>query len=1036
MRLIFLFLLLPALGLCQEFSPSDFEDLSIRSIGPAGMSGRITSIDVDLSDKEHILVGSASGGVWESFNGGLTWEPIFDDQAALSIGAVTIDQSNPDVIWVGTGEGNPRNSLNTGAGIYKSIDGGKTWKLMGLEKTKTIHRIIVHKDQPNIVYVAALGSPWGPNPERGVYKTTDGGQTWKHVLKVNNTTGAADLVVSPDNPNKLVAAMWQHQRTPWDFYSGGEGSGLYLSYDGGDTWKQITHKEGLPEGDLGRIGLAFAPSQPNIVYALVEAKENGLYKSTDGGEKWSLVSTKNIGNRPFYYADIYVDPLNENRIYNLWTYVSRSQDGGKSFETIMDYGNDVHPDHHAFWIDPDDSNYLIDGNDGGLVISRDGGATYQFAGNIPVGQFYHVSIDNDQPYNIYGGMQDNGSWVGPSAALKRGGIRNHDWQELYFGDGFDVMAYRGDSRYGYAMSQGGNVGFYDRKTGDIQYAKPVSKDTIELRYNWNAPIAQDPDNDCGVYFGSQFVHYSDDCGMSWQRISPDLTTNDPEKQKQDKSGGLTIDATNAENHTTLLAIEPSTLDSDVIWVGSDDGRLHITQDKGKTWTDISSKIVGPKKGFWIPQIRASKHHAGEALVVVNDYRRNDYRPYLYLVSDYGKRVSRIMDAADAGSFVVSAIQDPVAENLLFAGTDAGLYVSFDKGGKWHHWDEGFPNVQVSDLQIQEREADLVIGTFGRSIWVMDDIRPLRAIAQDAGVLREDFACFPVGDAYNYSRRSYDGIRFVGQGEFIGENISKDVARLSFWRKPNKKDEDKEEKPKAIEISVVNNAGDTIRQYERKIGSGLSRETWWLDQDGINYPRRKAPKKDKYKPSGRGVAPGTYTIFAKLDSAHTCTQQVVVHADPRSGLSATARAAQIEGRSEVDSMIVRVDRDYDKLRKAQKSTKTVRKLLNSLPDSTKKEYVKLTDSVDAEIKRLDGLFFMPEKTKGIQSSAHLATNKIYRARGYYGGWKFPAKNAENAMMHARKASAGLSEEVDAFLEGLWADYRKQIEALKLSPFDPE
>src|SRR5688572_5479715 len=557
------------------------EGIRIRNVGPAGMSGRITAIDVVNNDPKHIYAGSASGGVWESTDGGIVWKPIFDDQPSLSIGAIKINQLNPSEIWVGTGEGNPRNSQNSGKGIFRTLDGGRTWMHMGLENTKTIHRILIDELNPSTIYAGALGSAWGANPERGVFKSTDSGKTWNKILYSNDKSGIADMVMDPENPRKIIAALWEYGRTPWDFNSGGNGSGLHITYDGGEHWKKITSKEGLPEGNLGRIGLAIAPSSPNIVYALIEAKENGLYKSIDGGEHWTLVSTKNIGNRPFYYHEIYVDPQNENRLWNLYSYVSKSEDGGRTFETILDYGKGVHPDHHAFWIHPDNPDYIIDGNDGGLNISRDRGRNWYFAGNIPVGQFYHIDIDNDYPYNLYGGMQDNGSWVGPAFVLKAGGIRNNDWRELYFGDGFDVLPKLSDTRYGWAMSQGGNLAYYDRETGHNQFVKPVHPEGTKLRFNWNAGLARVPGTDCGIYYGSQFVHRSDDCGQSWKVISPDLTTNDTTKQKQDKSGGLTIDATNAENHTTILSIAPSTLNPQVIWVGTDDGNVQLTKDGGQ-----------------------------------------------------------------------------------------------------------------------------------------------------------------------------------------------------------------------------------------------------------------------------------------------------------------------------------------------------------------------------------------------------------------------------------------------------------------------
>ncbi|MEN0046149.1 MAG: hypothetical protein AAF806_03710, partial [Bacteroidota bacterium] len=759
----------------QKLDTKQLEGLQIRNIGPAGMSGRITSIDVDLSEPDRIFAGAASGGVWLSENGGINWKPIFDEEAVQSIGAVAINQKNPSEIWVGTGEGNPRNSQNSGGGIYKSLDGGKTWKMMGLEKTKTIHRIIIHRDNPDVVYVGAQGAAWGPHPERGVYRTQDGGKTWEHILKINDETGIADLVVDPSNPNKLIAAMWEFGRKPWTFNSGGEGSGLYVTHDGGDNWERRTEKDGLPKGILGRIGLAFAPSQPNIVYALVEAKENALFKSTDGGEKWKKIATDKteIGNRPFYYADIYVDPQNENRVYSLYSLVSKSEDGGKNFQVIMPYWGTttVHPDYHALWIHPEDPDYMIIGNDGGLNISRDRAKTWRFADNIPLAQFYHISYDMDIPYNVAGGMQDNGSWVGPSQVWKSGGIRNNDWQEVYFGDGFDVLFKPNNNRYIYAMSQGGNVGMVDRETGSNKFIKPVNtKDDTPLRFHWNAAIAQNPFEECGLYFGSQFVHKSMDCGESWEIISPDLTTNDTTKQKQYESGGLTIDDTRAENHTTILAIAPSPIDEGVIWVSTDDGNVQITKDGGANWMNVGGNLPGVKAGSWIPYIELSKKNAGEAFIIVNDYRRNDWRPMAFHTTDSGATFRRIVDEKQVKGHALSIVQDPMEENLLWLGTDYGLYVSIDKGKNWSQWMNGFPSVSTRDLKIHPREHDLIVGTFGRAAWILDDIRPIREIARTGGkVLEQDFKVFKAPTAYQANYRSYDGIRFAANGEYIGDN---------------------------------------------------------------------------------------------------------------------------------------------------------------------------------------------------------------------------------------------------------------------------
>jgi len=772
--LSFVFSLFVSVLAAQEFTMELAKDLKPRNIGPGGMSGRVTAIDAIHDNPDVIYAGTASGGLWKSTSGGIKWEPIFDNEKTASIGAVAIVQSNPDVIWVGTGEGNPRNSLNGGYGVYKSIDGGKSWKAMGLESTRHIHRIIVDPTNPDIVYVGAIGSPWGEHKERGVYKTTDGGKTWNHILSGNLKTGIGDLVMDPKNPNKLIAAMWEHKRDPWFFKSGGPGSGLFITYDGGENWKKLSIENGLPDSELGRIGLAIAPSNTNRVYALIEAKKNALYVSDDGGEHFKKVNDKaEIGNRPFYYSDIRVDSANENRLYSVFTYVNVSDDGGKSFKELMPaYGvsNGVHPDHHALYVHPTNPNFLINGNDGGLNISRDRGKTWQFAENIPVAQFYHIAVDNEFPYNVYGGMQDNGSWRGPAYVWKAQGIRNSYWQEISFGDGFDVVPDPDDSRYGYSMSQQGNVVRYDYLTGDNYGVRPTPPDEdTELRFNWNAAIGQDPFDNSTVYFGSQFVHKSSDKGLTWEVISPDLTTNDPEKQKQSESGGLTMDATGAENHCTILVIEPSKVQKDLLWVGTDDGRVHYTTDGGQNWTEVTKNLKGLPKGSWVAQIKASETNPGEALLVANDYRRFNYTPYAYRTTNYGKSWERIVDENDVESYALSIIQDPESPNLYFLGTDDGLYISLDHAESWKKFTNGFPTVSTKDLVIHPREKDLVIGTFGRAAWVLDDIRPLQALAKDSGILATEIQVFDAPTAYHAAYQQPTGSRFGADAMYHGEN---------------------------------------------------------------------------------------------------------------------------------------------------------------------------------------------------------------------------------------------------------------------------
>ena len=1068
--LTFVFLVCTFLLIGQDFNAEHFKSMEARNIGPAGMSGRVTAIDVDLSNQNRIFAGTASGGLWLSENGGISWKPIFDKQDVLSIGAIAINQKNPAEIWVGTGEGNPRNSQNSGAGIFKSLDGGKTWTFKGLKESRVIHRIIIDETRPGTVFVGAQGAQWGTSTSRGVFKTTDGGDNWDKVLYVNEGVGIADLVVDPSNPNKLIAAMWEFGRTPAFFNSGGPGSGLYITYDGGANWKKMTPKEGMPKGDLGRIGLSFAPSNPNVVYALIEAKKNALYKSFDGGATWKKHSEhQNIGNRPFYYYDIFVDPEDENRVYSLYTYVSRSKDGGKTFDIIADYGNNVHPDHHAFWISPTDPNYLIDGNDGGMNISHDGGDTWRFVTNLPVGQFYHVNVDDDFPYNVYGGMQDNGTWVGPAFTLKRGGITNADWQEVYFGDGFDAAPKPDDNRYVYAMSQGGNVGLVDRETGVNRFIKPNNPDSTALRFNWNAAFALKPNTDCSLYYGSQFVHYSTDCGKSWQIISPDLTTNDTSKQHQDISGGLTIDATNAENNTCILAIAPSPVDEKVIWVGTDDGNVQITRNGGETWTNLISRMPQLPQTAWIPQIEVSTRNAGEAFVVVNNYRQNDWSAYLYHTTDYGTTWRRLVDDGDVSSFVTSVVQDPQVPNLLFLGTDAGLYISFNQGGKWHQWKNGMPPVQIRDMKIQPTFDDLVLGTFGRAFWVLDDISPLREYAQGK-YTQKDFALVSATNGYLSNYRSYQGIRFIGQAEFVGENKGTNVG-LNLWIKPkegkkekkgvvpskgkkkkkgkkeneavtektmDKSEKDKKKKLDKVKFFVIDVDGDTVRTFSSKIKEkGLVKATWNMRTDGIRMPSRREVKPDQDGPSGLNALPGKYTIVAQYGE-ETAQTEVEVKLDPRvEDITAQDIQALKAANEDMEAMIDKSNIAFNKLKKAKKKVELIEKLTETVQDTTKKAMTKLNKETKEKIEEMIVSFVDKQNLKGIQRNPS-TLNRMMGGAGRYlrSSYGKPTPNAQVAIDKAETAVSKALEKIDAFFAKDWVEYQEKVKAMDFDLFGVE
>ena len=1052
------FLILLSLGLSidssigQESSFEHFKQVQARNIGPAGMSGRVTAIDVNLSNPSMIYVGTASGGVWLSDNGGVDWRPIFDDQHVLSIGALKINQSNPSEIWVGTGEGNPRNSQNSGAGVFRSIDGGKTWEFKGLKDTRVIHRILIDESKDGVVYVGAQGAAWGPSEHRGLYKTIDDGNSWDKILYANDQTGIADLVMDPSNPNKIIAAMWEYGRTPAFFNSGGPGSGLHITHDGGTTWDRVEAEDGFPKGDLGRIGVAIAPSEPSTVYAIVEAKENALYKSNNGGANWHKVGAhENMGNRPFYYSEIYVDPQNENRLYSLWTYLSKSEDGGRTFEIIADYDNSVHPDHHALWISPTDPDYIINGNDGGMNFTYDQGENWRFMTNLPVGQFYHVNVDDDFPYNVYGGMQDNGSWVGPAFTLKRGGITNHDWQEVYFGDGFDVAPKPGDTRYVYAMSQGGNVGLVDKETGQTQFVKPNHPDSVTLRFNWNAPLALEPNTDCGLYYGSQFVHYSNDCGQSWSIISPDLTTNDTTKQKQHISGGLTIDATNAENNTCLIAIAPSAVDDDVIWAGSDDGRLHISRNGGSSWTDVYSRLPGAPVAGWIPQIQTGHGDAGEAWVVVNNYRQNDWEPYLYHTKDYGNTWSRRVRSGDVHSFVTSVLQDPQQSNLVYLGTDAGLYISIDGGNKWHHFDEGLPSVQIRDMAYQETFDDLVLGTFGRAFWVIDDLGVFRSMAQD-DYMTDPFKIVSTSPAYLGQFRSYQGIRFYGQGEFIADNKSTNPV-MSIWVKP--KDESEMKKKKAeqpessdqngkkgkkdkkdkIKFTVLNSSADTIRQFSRMVDKegGLQRISWNLRQDGVAFPSRRERPADSDAPGGVQVLPGDYKVVAQYGDQADSTM-ITVSRDPRLNMTARQEQQVQQAMKDYEAVVEMATEEFSKITEAKKTLKVLDAMISTIQDTTQNEWTELSKEHHKSLNDLELLFMDAQGLKGIQRNPNNLNAFLGTARRYISSSTgTPGANAQIALNKAKTQATEVSAKIAEYMSSDWVELKEKVKSFDFDIF---
>ena len=1083
MKRIFLFLALfmSAIAQAQTININQhFKNWKPRNIGPSGMSGRIVAIDAIHSNPNIIYLGAASGGVWKTSNGGSQWDPIFDEQPLLNIGSIAIQQSNPAVVWVGTGEGNPRNSLNIGEGIYKTLDAGKTWKRMGLEKTRNIHRVIIDPTNPNIVYAASIGNPYSEHPERGVYKSTDGGETWAKVLYVNDTTGCAELVMDPSNPNKLIASMWQHRRQPWTFKSGGPGSGLYITVDGGKNWKKLDKEDGIPEGQLGRIGIAFARSMPLRVYAKIESAKNGFYKSDDGGFKWTLVNSDpaQVTDRPFYYQEIYVDPKNENRIYDIHSTVTFSEDGGRSFQSLIPYSG-IHPDHHAWWINPNDPNFIIEGNDGGIGISRDRGANWVFDEKLPVGQFYHINVDNEMPYNVMGGMQDNGSWRGPAYTFTNGGIRNYYWENVGGGDGFDVMPDPDDANWIYSMSQGGNVGKQNIKTGERWFIKPTSIDlNIKLRFNWNSAIAQDPFDNNTVYYGSQFLNKSSNKGAAWEIISPDLTTNNPEQQKQDETGGLTLDITGAETFNTIITIAPSPKQKGVLWVGTDDGNIQLTIDGGKTWTNFRGKIPGMPTGAWVPQIQASRHNAGEAFVVTNDYRRGDFKPYIFRTTDFGKTWTRLLDENKVKGYALCILQDPTEANLIFTGTEHGLWVSLDNGVTFQQWKNGYPSVSTYDLAIQEREADLAIATFGRSLWILDDIRPLRKLASVKGTLAKNLTVFPAPDAYQIAYRPATGYEWSLAGLWDAENKRRGAAITYLINKlpePPRRDstatpiQNNETTPPEVRpgggqgagrggqgggrggfavrggaggssrdsvwVRIYNDKNELIRTTRWKADTGFNRSYWGMEEKGFRQPGSPKPKPEAPEPGGLQVLSGTYKVVITLGREADSTL-ITIKDDPRIGNRDEAKKAQRKLyqrlRTSTDKLTEAMDRLTDASEVLTKISAQLQNLEGKEIDSLRKTTKALQDSIKVIREFISG---KTSDRQGItRSSDPTVMTRMQEANQYIGSKLIgPGPQEEALVGNAEKLIAEALQKTNNFFEGKWKDYHKQVEETKINLF---
>ncbi len=881
--LLFALVLVPISLLAQPgpLTSKLLSELNFRCIGPAVTGGRIHDIEALPGDPSTIYVASASGGLWKSTNHGTTWKPIFDHMPVSTFGDVAIAPSDPNVIWAGTGEQNNRQSTSWGNGVYLSRDGGETWTHVGLVETRHIGKIEVHPENPEIAYVAALGNLWKANPERGVFKTKDGGKTWMKVLYVDSLTGAVDLAMDPQNPNILYAATYQRLRRTWGFNGGGPGSAIYKTTDGGKTWKKLTN--GIPKGDKGRIGLAVARSNPDVVYAIIEhAKEKGVYRSNDKGETWQKVNKLNP--RPMYYSEIFVDPTDENRVYVLGVEFYRSDDGGKTFRqmpTRPTYDVGVHSDHHALWIDPNNPEHLLLGGDSGLYVSWDGGETFQRINNIPIGQFYAIGFDMEEPYNIYGGMQDNHSWMGPSETRRWIGIIDDDWKQIGFGDGMYQQPDPTSTRYVYVLAQNGEFNRFDALTGDRLDIRPYPPEGEKpYRFDWVTPSLLSQHDPRTIYLGGNRLFISHDRGITWERTE-DLTrqierdslylmgVQGKEKMLSKNDG--------TESYGEIVTIAESPLDARILWVGTDDGNLQVSRDGGKSWANVAGNVKGVPDGTYVSRVIASVEAPGTAYVTFDAHRDGDFAPYVFKTTDFGKTWTKLTSGLPEDGSVNVIIEHPKAPNLLFLGTEHALFVSANGGQVWVKFAANLPTTLYDDLKIHPRDNDLIVATHGRSIWILDDLTPLVEWARDeVGSGPYIFAIQPATIFQYWKTTSYRS-----QFAFHGEN-PKFGALISYYLS---------DPLDSVQVIIKNSNGQEVR---RLVGSGsagvIHRINWDLRHEPPPYKEEKPPEgvvKSKVilpklprpvDPQGPFVSPGVYTVELHAGDA-VVTRNVQVKGDP-------------------------------------------------------------------------------------------------------------------------------------------------------------
>ena len=910
-------------------NPSLFRNMAWRSIGPANMGGRMVDIEAVSSNPHTIYLGSASSGIWKSIDGGIKFKPIFDDQPVHAIGDIAIAPSNPDILWVGTGEGNARDSVSCGNGVYKSTDAGAHWTHMGLDDTRFISEIVIHPTNPDIVYVAVIGHIWGPHKERGVYMTTDSGKTWKNVLYVDEKTGASDMDMNPSNPNILYAGMWTFQRHSWTHQSGSDKGGVFKSIDGGQTWRKLTN--GLPTL-IGRIGVKVAPSNPNVVYAIMECKEGTLFRSNDVGKSWKKISSDwNIVMRGFYYAELHVDPQDENHIYALANGLSVSEDGGKTFRGIRDSG--LHGDWHGMWIDPKNPNYMVIGNDGGCGISYDGDKHWDRLNTMPHGQFYRIDYTLDVPfYKVAGGMQDNSTWIGPARSRCSLGIINDDWSVYCGGDGFYPVFHRKKPLF-ICEGQCGRITRIDLTTGDSQNISPSPfpsqahpAEDLPYRFAWNTPIVASPHNPDTIYLGGNVLFRSRNFGTEWEIISPDLTTNNPDKQKP-AGGEIAIEGTGAEYHCTIRTIAESPVKKNVIWVGTDDGLVHVTSNGGKDWTDVTKNIPEILPEGYVTNVEASRFDVSTAYITYDRHMLDDIKPYVFKTNDFGETWENITGNLPNKGYAHIIREDPQNPQLLYVGTEFGIYVSFSGGKNWINL--GMKNlsaVSIRDLKVHPIENDLILGTHGRSFYILDDIAFIQELSNE--ILDLDIYLFNLRKAWRYPLVR-NKVTTGGAKAFRGSNPDYG-ALITYYLKssPGKKT--------TVNIQILDSQGNLVKEIKGTKHAGINRVAWPLQYEGPTV-RTQVGARGRVS-RGPQALPGKYTVKLVVGDKEI-SKTLNVKMDPALKVSKSALRTQLKNAIELRDMLSSLNlalRSLDSIESQCKERLEKIKKSKDIPEAAKKD----------------------------------------------------------------------------------------------------